>query len=184
MTMRRLSAGGVLGLGVLVTTRCLAADASLCITIVDPAARLTCYDAALRPAGAPAVQPPAAVQHAPTAPSRSVAGAAAASGAPAPTPAPSPAKSSGVLSAFGLAPKASKSATDRVSLKASVVDVQMRAEGQVITLDNEQVWQITDYRPDPFVKVHDAIEIIPASMGSFLLSRVQGGGGVRVRRLR
>jgi hypothetical protein len=167
MSTRRVLLVGFLGFAALATMRCNAADASLCTPIADPAARLICYDAALRPVppgvSAAAVQQPAA----------------ATSAAPAPA-----AKSAGILSAFGLSSKPGKHAEERASLKAGVTDVQMRASGQLVTLDNEQVWQITEYLRDPFVKVHDAIVIDPASMGSFLMSRASGGGVVRVRRLR
>jgi len=161
---------GYMGFAALATVRVFAADASLCTSIADAAARLICYDAALRPAPgatAPSVQQPVATT------------------STAPTTGPAPvAKSAGILSAFGLSSKPGKHVEERVSLKASVTDVQMRASGQLITLDNEQVWEITEYLRDPFVKAHDAIVIDPASMGSFLMSRASGGGGVRVRRIR
>ena len=182
MSSRRVSIVGFMAIAALATVRGFAADVSLCTSIADPAARLICYDAALRPApGAAAakVQPPAAPN--PVAPSAGP--AAPTSTPPATVPAPA-AKSSGILSAFGLSSKPHKHAEERVSLKATVTDVQMRASGQLITLDNEQVWEITEYLRDPFVKAHDAIVIDPASMGSFLMSRASGGGGVRVRRIR
>ena len=86
---------------------------------------------------------------------------------------------------FGLQPKADRSAAARPSLQAKVLDVKMRPSGQIITLDNEQVWQITEILPDAFVKGGDAIVIESGSLGSFLMSRAGGGGGiVRVKRLR
>ena len=170
MSGRRISMLGYMGFAALATVRVFAADASLCTSIADPAARLICYDAALRPA--PGATAPSLQQ--PVAPTPTV-----------PTTGPAPAaKSAGILSAFGLSSKPGKHVEERVSLKATVTDVQMRASGQLITLDNDQVWQITEYLQDPFVKAHDAIVIDAASLGSFLMSRASGGSGVRVRRLR
>ena len=186
MNLRHAAGAFLSGIGFLASGACLAADASLCTSIADPAARLICYDAAHRPAPgvtAAKVQPPVAPNSAaPTAGPAAPANAPT-SAAPATVPAPA-AKSAGILSAFGLASKPHKHAEERVSLKATVTDVQMRASGQLITLDNEQVWEITEYLRDPFVKAHDAIVIDAASLGSFLMSRASGGGGVRVRRLR
>ena len=177
MTLRVRPSAGFLALAALCGTRLLAADGSLCVDIADPAKRLACYDAALMPArGAPAAAMPAApAEH-------------ATSAAQSPTPAtlaPSPpaAKDSRLYSMFGLHSKPDKESA-RLRLTATVVAVQMRPTGEVITLDNDQVWQIAEYRSDPFVEVHDAIVIDPATLGSFLLSHARGGAGVRVKRLR
>ena len=176
---------GFVGIAALATVRGFAADASLCTSIADSAARLICYDAALRPA--PGAAPAAVVQPVVAPPTSASAQAVAVPQAATPAaaqPAAPAARSTGILSAFGLSSKPTRHTEERVSLKATVTDVQMRASGQLITLDNDQVWQITEYQRDPFVKAHDAIIIDPASMGSFLMSRASGGNGVRVRRLR
>lgn len=83
---------------------------------------------------------------------------------------------------FGLLPKRQKQ--DRLQLQASVVDIQVRRDGQIVTLDNDQVWMITEPQANPFAEPDEAIVIDPASLGSFLMSRASGGGSVRVKRLR
>jgi hypothetical protein len=155
---------GLLTACVLGSSQTLAADPSLCAAIADPAARLICYDAALKPAPA-----------APAAPKAAAAPAVAATAA-------EPAKRSALSSMFGLLPKRQKQ--DRPQLQASVVDIQVRRDGQIVTLDNDQVWMITEPQPNPFAEPDEAIVIDPASLGSFLMSRASGGGSVRVKRLR
>jgi len=169
---------GLLTACVLGSSQTLAADPSLCAAIADPAARLICYDAALKPAPA-----------APAAPKAAAAPAVAATAAPKAAAAPAvaataaePAKRSALSSMFGLLPKRQKQ--DRPQLQASVVDIQVRRDGQIVTLDNDQVWMITEPQPNPFAEPDEAIVIDPASLGSFLMSRASGGGSVRVKRLR
>jgi mRNA degradation ribonuclease J1/J2 len=70
------------------------------------------------------------------------------------------------------------------SLHAMVAQVQMNPSGQVITLNNGQVWQLTEYQRDPFVKAGEGVVIDPASLGSFLMAAERGGLSVRVKRLR
>ena len=104
---------------------------------------------------------------------------------PPPTPvaaAPAVAKG-GVSTLFGLLPKKDKPKAD-TSLHAVVTQVQMRAAGQLITLDNGQVWQLTEYQRDAFVKADEGVVIDPASLGSFLMSAERGGLSVRVKRVR
>jgi hypothetical protein len=156
----------VLGLAVLTGSQAIAAEGSQCTSIADSAARLACYDAALKP------RPGLARE-------------SAARSAPAPTAADAaPAKQSRFVSMFGLTPKSDHMEADRLGLKATVVAVQMQASGEVITLDNGQVWRITQYLRDPFVETHDAVTINPASLGSFLMARASGGDSVYVKRLR
>ena len=140
-----------------------AADASRCAQIADSQARLICYDA---------VYPPKAAMAAPA--------------MPPPTPvaaAPAVAKG-GVSTLFGLLPKKDKPKKADTSLHAVVTQVQMRAAGQLITLDNGQVWQLTEYQRDAFVKADEGVVIDPASLGSFLMSAERGGLSVRVKRVR
>jgi hypothetical protein len=176
MTLRLLLTCSVLVVAVMVGGQVFAANASLCVTIADPAARLVCYDAALKPLPATA---PAPIQHAATA---SVAAPSVSAGTT--VAAAAPAKESRLSSMFGLQPKTDRSNAAKLRLEATVIDVMMRPSGQIITLDNEQVWQITEDLRDPFVKIHDAIVINPASLGSFQMMRAKGGGAVRVKRLR
>ena len=84
---------------------------------------------------------------------------------------------------FGLLSKKDKPKAD-TSLHAVVTEVQMRAAGQLITLDNGQVWQLTEYQRDAFVKADEGVVIDPASLGSFLMSAERGGLSVRVKRVR
>ena len=86
------------------------------------------------------------------------------------------------MSMFGLLPKRQKQ--DRPQLQATVVDIKVRSDGQIVTLDNDQVWMITEPQRDPFAEPDDEIVIDPASLGSFLMSRASGGASVRVKRLR
>jgi hypothetical protein len=175
MTSRLFAACCFLGVLVLAGGRVLAADASLCITIADPSARLGCYDAALmRPPGIAAVPAQQSATTRVVAPAVPVAQSAAAT---------APAKESGLSSTFGLQSKVDKGNAAKSRLEATVVEVRMRSSGQFISLDNEQVWQITEDLRDPFVKAHDAIVINPASFGSFQMTRTSGGRAVRVKRL-
>lgn len=196
MATARWSLMGLLAVGVMAGTMAHAADPALCAAIADPAARLICYDAALKPAPgtAPATAPAPAAATAPkpaatpaTAPARAAAPAAAAPVVAAPAkaaaaPAAEPEKRSGLSSMFGLLPKREKKA--REQLRASVTDIVVRPNGQLVTLDNEQVWLITEPQRDAFVEPDDEVVIDPASLGSFLMSRASGGGSVRVKRVK
>lgn len=198
MATARWSLIGLLTVAVLAGVPARAADPALCAAIADPAARLICYDAALKPAPgtAPATAPAPAAATAPkpaatpapaTAPARAAAPAAAAPVVAAPAkaaaaPAAEPEKRSGLSSMFGLLPKREKKA--REQLRASVTDIVVRSNGQLVTLDNEQVWLITEPQRDAFVEPDDEVVIDPASLGSFLMSRASGGGSVRVKRVK
>jgi hypothetical protein len=111
-----------------------------------------------------------------------VAAVAAVAPAAVAAPAAEPAKRAGITSMFGLLPKRQKQ--DRPQLQATVVDIKVRSDGQIVTLNNEQVWMITEPQRDPFAEPDDEIVIDPASLGSFLMSRASGGASVRVKRLR
>ena len=193
MATTRYSIFGLLVISALFGATAQAADPSLCAAIADSASRLICYDAALRPApAAPAApvakSPPAAPAPlaAPAPAPAPVAKAAPAVAAAAPAavaaPAAEPAKRAGITSMFGLLPKRQKQ--DRPQLQATVVDIKVRSDGQIVTLNNEQVWMITEPQRDPFAEPDDEIVIDPASLGSFLMSRASGGASVRVKRLR
>jgi hypothetical protein len=201
MATTRYSIFGLLAISALFGATAQAADPSLCAAIADSASRLICYDAALRPApAAPAAPvakaPPAAPAPAPVAKAApavaavspaavaAVAPAAVAAVAPAAVAAPAaePAKRAGITTMFGLLPKRQKQ--DRPQLQATVVDIKVRSDGQIVTLNNEQVWMITEPQRDPFAEPDDEIVIDPASLGSFLMSRASGGASVRVKRLR
>ena len=150
-----------------------AAEAARCAQIADPQSRLLCYDA---------VYPP--VRSMPAAPAvAAVAPAPAAAPAPAPVPPPA-AKPDATSKLFGLLPSRSKPKPDTASLHATVAQLQMNPSGQVITLNNGQVWQLTEYQRDPFVKAGEGVVIDPASLGSFLMAAERGGLSVRVKRLR
>ena len=168
-----------------------AADASRCAQIADSQARLICYDAVYPPkaaTAAPAVTrapAPAPVIAPAVVPAAAPVAVAAPPAMPPPTPvaaAPAVAKG-GVSTLFGLLPKKDKPKAD-TSLHAVVTQVQMRAAGQLITLDNGQVWQLTEYQRDAFVKADEGVVIDPASLGSFLMSAERGGLSVRVKRVR
>ena len=193
MATTRYSIFGLLAISALFGATAQAADPSLCAAIADSAARLICYDAVLRPAPAAAAAPvakapPAAPAPAPVAKAApavaAVSPAAVAAAAPAAVAAPAaePAKRAGIMSMFGLLPKRQKQ--DRPQLQATVVDIKVRSDGQIVTLDNDQVWMITEPQRDPFAEPDDEIVIDPASLGSFLMSRASGGASVRVKRLR
>ena len=196
MATTRYSIFGLLAIAALFGATAQAADPSLCAAIADSASRLICYDAALRPApGAPAApvakSPPAAPAPlaapapapAPVAKAApAVAPAAIAAPAAVAAPAAEPAKRAGITTMFGLLPKRQKQ--DRPQLQATVVDIKVRSDGQIVTLNNEQVWMITEPQRDPFAEPDDEIVIDPASLGSFLMSRASGGASVRVKRLR
>lgn len=171
MNSMRFRILGLLATCVVGAGQAQAADPSLCAAITDSVARLICYDAALKPAPAPVAAPAPAPKAAP-APAPKVATA----------PAAEPAKRSMMGSVFGLLPKRQKQ--ERPQLQATVVDIKVRPDGQIVTLDNDQVWMITEPQRDPFAEPDEAILIDPASLGSFLMSRASGGGSVRVKRLR
>lgn len=154
-----------------------AAEAARCAQIADPQSRLLCYDAVYPPVRSmPAAPAVAAVAPAP---------APAPAAAPAPAPVPPPASKPDASSKlFGLLPSRSKPKPDMASLHAMVAQVQMNPSGQVITLNNGQVWQLTEYQRDPFVKAGEGVVIDPASLGSFLMAAERGGLSVRVKRLR
>jgi len=167
-----------------------AADASRCAEIADPQARLICYDAVYPPKAVAAAAvartsaPPVAAAVAP-APAMAAAPPAAApvqAAAPPAAPAAPAVAKGGVSTLFGLLPKKDKPKAD-TSLHAVVTQVQMRAAGQLITLDNGQVWQLTEYQRDAFVKADERVVIDPASLGSFLMSAERGGQSVRVKRV-
>jgi hypothetical protein len=191
MATTRYSIFGLLAISALFGATAQAADPSLCAAIADSASRLICYDAALRPAPAapaapvakspPAAPAPLAAPATAPAPVAKAAPAVAAV-APAAAPAAEPAKRAGITSMFGLLPKRQKQ--DRPQLQATVVDIKVRSDGQIVTLNNEQVWMITEPQRQPFAEPDDEIVIDPASLGSFLMSRASGGASVRVKRLR
>jgi len=191
MATTRYSIFGLLAISALFGTTAQAADPSLCAAIADSASRLICYDAALRPAPAAPAAPVAKSPPAAPAPLAAPAPAPVAKAAPAvapaapaavAAPAAEPAKRAGITTMFGLLPKRQKQ--DRPQLQATVVDIKVRSDGQIVTLNNEQVWMITEPQRDPFAEPDDEIVIDPASLGSFLMSRASGGASVRVKRLR
>ncbi|MCX7035186.1 MAG: hypothetical protein NT064_01210 [Proteobacteria bacterium] len=191
MATTRYSIFGLLAISALFGATAQAADPSLCAAIADSASRLICYDAALRPAPATPAAPVAKSPPAAPAPLAAPAPAPVAKAAPAvaavspaavAAPAAEPAKRAGITSMFGLLPKRQKQ--DRPQLQATVVDIKVRSDGQIVTLNNEQVWMITEPQRDPFAEPDDEIVIDPASLGSFLMSRASGGASVRVKRLR
>ena len=191
MATTRYSIFGLLAISALFGATAQAADPSLCAAIADSASRLICYDAALRPAPAAPAAPVAKSPPAAPAPLAAPAPAPVAKAAPAvapaapaavAAPAAEPAKRAGITTMFGLLPKRQKQ--DRPQLQATVVDIKVRSDGQIVTLNNEQVWMITEPQRDPFAEPDDEIVIDPASLGSFLMSRASGGASVRVKRLR
>ena len=193
MATTRYSIFGLLAISALFGATAQAADPSLCAAIADSASRLICYDAALRPApaapAAPVAKSPPAAPAPLASPAMAPAPVAKAAPAVAPAapaavaaPAAEPAKRAGITTMFGLLPKRQKQ--DRPQLQATVVDIKVRSDGQIVTLNNEQVWMITEPQRDPFAEPDDEIVIDPASLGSFLMSRASGGASVRVKRLR
>lgn len=192
-----LAAALLMGFG---ATAANAADASRCAEIADPQARLICYDAVYpskattaapavtrgpAPVVAPAVAPAPVVAAAPpaAAPVQAAAPPAAPSAASSATPAAPAVSKGGMSTLFGLLPKKDKPKAE-TSLHAVVTQVQVLAGGQLITLDNGQVWQLTEYQREPFVKADQGVVIDPASLGSFLMSAERGGQSVRVKRVR
>jgi len=169
-----------------------AADASRCAEIADPQARLICYDAvypskaatagaAVTRAPAPAVAP--AVAPAPVVAAAPPAAAPVQAAAPPATPTEPAVAKGGVSTLFGLLPKKDKAKAE-TSLHAVVTQVQVLAGGQLITLDNGQVWRLTENQREPFVKADQGVVIEAASLGSFLMSAERGGQAVRVKRVR
>jgi hypothetical protein len=166
-----------------------ALDASVelrrCATLTEDAQRLQCYDrlaAALQAPTAPAVAATAASRAAPaTAPSPATASTPVAVPSPrtAPPAPPSPAavqepsSPATDIKQFGVSngPLQTKIAAVRLkSITATVAGLSTRAGGeQVVTLDNDQVWQQNgpgDYFP---VKPGDKIEISEGVLGSYTM---------------
>jgi hypothetical protein len=180
MISRPLRVLAILAVSALAAVNAEAADDSTCPTIADPAARLACYDAVKPPHPASAAAPVARPAVAAPDPRPAIAANPPAASAPA---AVKPSKPSRL--ALMLSPKShaddGTAAPERV--RATVTQVQMRPVGQIITLDNGQVWQIPEYRRDPFVRAQDVVDVKAGSLGSFLMAPASGGAGVYVKRV-
>jgi len=174
---------------------CLAAGASLttargepdtlsaCAAIGEDRARLACYDAlSAAQSSKPAPMPPAAA----AAPQGAPSGAGVAAAAPGSAAAPldpqdlfgysSRRSESLALGAAGLKP------AEQIETRISGVSVD--ANGKlVLTLKNEQVWSQVD-STDLRIRAGEAVRIRRAMFDSYLLSRVDGGAAIRVRRQR
>ncbi len=166
MKSRQIMARRLLSLALITSGPAIAADGSQCINIADSAARLSCYDAALK--SHPSVS---------AAPSTQSTAKTAKPATPVAEGAVTPQE------AFGIPPKLTTQEAALKRLKATVVALKDVPVGQVMTLDNGQVWQIPGYLPEPFVKVHDAVVIKRGTVGSYLMVRASGGDSVRVKRL-
>jgi len=81
-----------------------------------------------------------------------------------------------------LAPAEQREATqDRIDARVSSVSV--RANGQrVVTLDNEQIWLITEVTDKGYLKPGDEVVVRRGAIGNFLL-RTPGRVTLRVRRV-
>ncbi len=168
--------------------RTVAADASACTKLEDNAARLQCYDEALKPTRPAEAQ---TGRNAPAAATSSVTPASAAA------PPPSQTTTGSVAAAAPSAPVSHSQATSEVAsfgasqpkepvqrIEAHLRAIQAAAYGEkVITLDNDQVWRVTQWWNDPFCATGDAIVIRRATMGSFLMTCATENGSVRVRRI-
>jgi len=132
-----------------------------CAKVLDPEDRLACYDAAFPP-----VRDEAAI-------------AAAAA-----------ARREKALQEFGLdamqlRERSAEAAGDELPsrIEASITDVTYRASGQrVVTLDNGQVWLLTEATSKGPLKPGDRIAIRAAALGSFVLV-APGRATLRARRL-
>ena len=146
--------------GLLLSSVAISADSHPCAREVDAQARLACYDRAFPPV-------------------------AKALGA-----APVQRSEAELRQEFGLTtreleerkPEADR--TQRIgSIEATVTDVRAAPGGQrVLTLDNGQVWRLTEGGTRGPLKNGDAVVVRRALMGSYILV-TPGGVGLRARRL-
>ena len=178
-------------------TPCLAATLSellACRDLVDPAARLACFDRAAA-ALAPTQGSPAAA--------RAVAGATAspsASAGAAASPAPSTVNPTSPRPAAILSPEqqfglpagavtknevaAGVRAADAARVEAHIARMTTAADGRVVfTLDNAQVWKQLQSAADLLAKPGDSVTISRGWLSSYWL-QVQSGRGCKVTRLR
>lgn len=146
-----------------------------CASVVGPAERLACYDAAF---GAPEPDADRAANgHARIEPEPGEAAAVS----------QSPAKS---IDQFGASPareRTSRTVSERElapdRIEARITGVARRATGQkVITLDNGQVWMQLENERHGQLSEGDRVVISKAALGSFLL-QPKAGGPMRVRRI-
>lgn len=165
-----------------------------CAAIDDPTARLACFDAAFpRASRASSGQPPApaAAAAAPPAPAAAAAPAAPAAAAAAAVPA-APAATSGDAGSearkFGLSSKQRAALEGRpvepvTATTAAVRSVRHLPSGYLlIGLDNDQVWQQTEYDRSIWLEPGDRVTIRQGSLSSYLLE-TPGKYSTRVRRV-
>ncbi len=124
-----------------------------CAPVPDPAERLACYDKAFPPP--PAVHEAAAKR---------------------------------VVDEFGRAPQSrpgspSSSAGDRDRIEAKVAKVVHSQGSRTITLDNGQVWALTEATTRGPIAEGDAVAVRRAALGNYILV-TSAGVGLRVRRVR
>jgi len=176
---------------------CLAAGAALsatrgeadtlasCAAIGDDRARLACYDALAAGLESPSRTTPEASATGTTLQAEA-SGAGVAAAAPGSAAVPlaaqdlfgySPRRSEGIaLGAAGLQPVE--------QIETDVTAVSADANGKLLlTLANEQVWAQVD-STELRVRAGETVRIRRAMFDSYLLSRVDGGAAVRVRRQR
>ena len=201
MNIRRFLSGPLAGLAFasLLTAGAVQAqtlDFGSCVRIEDLSARLACYD---RAAGRAPAAAPAATQAAPApAPASAPRAAAATATVPVP-PAPSPRMPADPVAGFGAqsvpgnrddaltaakVQKREEQAALPKEIQARVTAVQRRPRGEhVLTLDNGQVWEQTEYRAEPRYSAGDTVVIRRGLLGSFLLTQQKGSPATRVKRI-
>ncbi|MCC7463007.1 MAG: hypothetical protein IT480_11165 [Gammaproteobacteria bacterium] len=166
-----------------------------CFAIDDPAARLACYDAALRRPVRPDAAAPAATALTPASPAAPLdtapAAAAPAAGAvPAAVASAAAAPIPGEAGEFGLterqraARQPEPAEPPATALTAAVTAVRKLPAGYLrIDLDNAQQWQQTEIDPYLYLRVGEHVTIRKATLGSFLL-QTSSNQSTRVRRVK
>ena len=190
--MLRLGVCGTVIVGLMATSpgwaADLAADVAACRALVDPTARLACFDHATAAVPGVPTRPPAAASAAPT-PTAPVASTPAVAAAPATQPPPAPLLTP--QQQFGLPERAvvaqevaaGTRAADANKVEATVTKVFTAADRrQVYTFDNGQVWRQLTESGDILAKAGDAATISRGALGSYWL-QILGGRGCKVSRL-
>lgn len=153
-----------------------------CSAETDSLKRLVCFDNELRRLGGVAAPAPAVAPPAPVAPAAMAAGTALAA---APVAAPAPALGDEKLRGN----RRSEDAAER-TMTAKVQAVQAPPVGRVgqmqLTLENGQVWRVTDSGRPFEVEAGDTVRVESGVLGSYLMTKVVEGRErwVRVSRVR
>lgn len=154
-----------------------AADLSACVSVVDPTARLACYDAASgRATTSPGVAPARESASAPTSGVASSPSASTKSSLPSSTEGPPRVSSVSPSDArFGdngqLRGEAEARRSAPSELKAYVKHVASLSNGRyLLTLDNDQVWQTTEADWAVEFNAEDAVTISRLPLGGYQIA--------------